>query len=178
MGARYGKFVAISLSQYAHTHIYSIYIYIYIYIYGIYISPACIRGGKGDFIIHHAAWLVFDSLRPSDAFLSQWTSHHQWLVAWQAPSHCLNRWCNIVNWSPRNKPQWNLIWKSYIFIKGNAFQNVVRKMGFFSSMSQRVNVDGLFRDIHAGMTWNYVRLALWHTMRWVLGAKLGWFRCC
>ena len=32
--------------------------------------------------------------------------HHwfrQWLVAWPAPSHCLNQWWNIVNWTTDEK---------------------------------------------------------------------------
>ena len=36
--------------------------------------------------------------------------HHwfrQWLVAWPAPSHCLNQWWNIVNWTLGNKFRWN-----------------------------------------------------------------------
>ena len=31
----------------------------------------------------------------------------QWLVAYSAPSHYLNQWWLIVNWTLRNKVQWN-----------------------------------------------------------------------
>ena len=31
----------------------------------------------------------------------------QWLVTWSAPSHYLNQCWNIVNWTFRNKLQWN-----------------------------------------------------------------------
>ena len=31
----------------------------------------------------------------------------QWLVACLAPSHCLNQYCRIVNWTLGNKLQWN-----------------------------------------------------------------------
>ena len=51
-----------------------------------------------------------NSLRPSDAYMSQWTNHHwfiYWLVAWTAPSHHLNQCWNMVNWTLRNKLQWN-----------------------------------------------------------------------
>ena len=34
------------------------------------------------------------------------------------------RW-NIVNWTPRNKLQWNVNQNSYIFIQENPFENVV-----------------------------------------------------
>ena len=30
-----------------------------------------------------------------------------WLVVWLAPSHYLNQFWNIINWTLRNKPQWN-----------------------------------------------------------------------
>ena len=49
----------------------------------------------------------------------------QWLVAYSAPSHCLNQCWPIVNWTPGNKFQWNLNWNSVIFIQENAFENVV-----------------------------------------------------
>ena len=38
-----------------------------------------------------------------------------------------NQWWNIVNWTPRNKLQWNIDLNSYNFIQENAFQNVVYK---------------------------------------------------
>ena len=58
--------------------------------------------------------------------------HHyrcrQWLVAEQATSHYLNQCWNIVNWTLRNKLQWNLNPNSYIFIQENAFENSVCEM--------------------------------------------------
>ena len=38
------------------------------------------------------------------------------------PSHYLNQWWNIVNWTLKNKLQWNLNWNSYIFNKENAIE--------------------------------------------------------
>ena len=35
---------------------------------------------------------------------------------------------NIVYWTPRNKHQWNSNQTSYIFIRGNPFENIVWKM--------------------------------------------------
>ena len=75
-------------------------------------------------------WFL-NSLRPSDAYMRQYTNHHwfrEWLVAWSAPSHYLNQSWNIVNWTLRNKLQWNFNHNSYIFIDENAFENVVWKM--------------------------------------------------
>ena len=71
------------------------------------------------------------SLRPSDAFIRQWTNHHwfrQWLVAWSASSHYLNQCWDIVNWTLRDKLQWSRNRNSYISIQGNAFENVICKM--------------------------------------------------
>ena len=48
---------------------------------------------------------------------------------------------NIVNWTPRNKFQWNFNWYSYIFIQENAFENVVWKMATILSRPQCVNPD-------------------------------------
>ena len=44
---------------------------------------------------------------------------------WTAPSHYLNQWWSIVNWTFRNKPQWNFNRNSNIFIQENALENVV-----------------------------------------------------
>ena len=40
-----------------------------------------------------------------------------WLVAWSAPSHYLNQCWNIVNWTLRNKLQWNFNRSSNIVIQ-------------------------------------------------------------
>ena len=58
------------------------------------------------------------------------TNHHwfrQWLVSWPAQSHCLSQWWNIVSWILGNKPQWNLIQNSYIFIQENASESMAAK---------------------------------------------------
>ena len=44
---------------------------------------------------------------------------------WPAPSHYLNQCWNVVNWTLRNKLQWNLNRNSNIFIQENAFESVV-----------------------------------------------------
>ena len=86
-------------------------------------------------------WL--NSLRPSNAYMHQYTNHHwfgQWLVAWSVPSHRLNQCWNIVNWTLRNKLQWNFIINSYVFIQENAFENGIWKMVAILSWIQCVNV--------------------------------------
>ena len=85
---------------------------------------------------------VINSLRPSDAYMRQETNHHwfrKWLVAWPAPSHYLNQCWIIVNSTLRNKLQWNFNRNQYIFIEGNALENVVCKMASISSRRQWVN---------------------------------------
>ena len=72
-----------------------------------------------------------------------WLNNHHWfrlwLVARSAPRHYLNQCWNIVNWTLRNKLQWNINWNSYIFIQENAFENVVCKMACILSRPQWVN---------------------------------------
>ena len=73
------------------------------------------------------SWLL-NSLRPSDAYMRRWSNHHwfrQWLVAWSAPNHYLNQCWDIVNWTLRNKLQWNFNQNTNIFIQKNAFENIV-----------------------------------------------------
>ena len=72
-----------------------------------------------------------NSLRPSDAYKRQKTNNHwfrQWLVAWSAPNHYLNQRYNFDNSNLSSKRQWNIKRTACIFIKGNAFENVVWEM--------------------------------------------------
>ena len=41
----------------------------------------------------------------------------KWLVAWPAPSHYLNQYWNIVDWTLRSKLQWNFNRNPNIFFK-------------------------------------------------------------
>ena len=51
------------------------------------------------------------------------------------PSHYLNEWWFIINWTLENKFQWNLNKNTTIFILENEFENVVCKMmAFFASL--------------------------------------------
>ena len=56
-------------------------------------------------------------------------------IIWHYPNQC----CNIINWTLRNKLQWNLNQNSYIFIQENAFENVVWKMSAILSRPQCVD---------------------------------------
>ena len=55
-------------------------------------------------------------------------------------NHCLNQSWHIVNWTLRNKLQWNLNLNSYIFFQENGFQSVVWKMAAILSQPQCVKV--------------------------------------
>ena len=60
-------------------------------------------------------------------------------TSWSALSHYLNLGWIIVNWTLRNKFQWNFNQNSYIFIQENAFEKVVWKMAAILSRPQCVN---------------------------------------
>ena len=47
------------------------------------------------------------------------------IVAYSAPSHYLNQCWNIINWTFRDKFQWNLNRNLFICIQGNASENIV-----------------------------------------------------
>ena len=80
-----------------------------------------------------------NSLRPSDAYMRQWTNHH-WLVHWMAPSHYLKQCQIIVNWTLSNKLQCNFNRKSNIFIQENALEHVVCEMASILFRLQCVNM--------------------------------------
>ena len=63
----------------------------------------------------------------------------KWLVTYSAPSHYLKQCLLIVNWTLRNKLQWNFNQNSTIFIQENAFENVVCKMVAILSRGRWVN---------------------------------------
>ena len=93
---------------------------------------------------------LFNSLRPSDAYMRWQTNHHwfrPWLVAWTAPSHDLNQRWNMVNETLTNKLQWDINRNSYIFIQENALENVVCEMASILSRPQCVKVFSIIYSI-------------------------------
>ena len=69
-----------------------------------------------------------------DVYMRRQSNHHwfwEWLVAWSAPSLCLNQCWNIINWTLGNKLQWNYNRNFHIFIHENAFENVFWLMSFY-----------------------------------------------
>ena len=65
----------------------------------------------------------------------------QWLVAWSVPSHYLDQCWLLVNWSLRNKLQWNSNPNTELFIQEKAFKNVVCEMAAILSRGRWVNDD-------------------------------------
>ena len=66
-------------------------------------------------------------------------THWQWLVAWSAPSHCLNQCWDIVNLTLRNKLQWNINQSAKLFIHQNVFENVICEIASVLSRGRWVN---------------------------------------
>ena len=62
------------------------------------------------------------------------------LVTWLAASHHLNQCWLIVNWTLKNKFQWNLNKNSSIFVRKNAFENIVCEMVAILARPQYVNL--------------------------------------
>ena len=83
---------------------------------------------------------TFNSFRPSDhAYMHRnpiiISSHDL------APSHYLNQCWNIVNWTLRNKLQWDCNQNSHISIQENAFENVIWKMAPILSQPMHTDVN-------------------------------------
>ena len=57
-----------------------------------------------------------------------------------ARSYCLNLCYLIVNWTPRNKLQWNLSQTTKLFINENALENVVCEMAVIFIRGRWVDV--------------------------------------
>ena len=76
-----------------------------------------------------------------------------WLVACSVPSHYLNQNWLIVNWTLRNKLQWNSNQNTKLFIHENAFENVVCKMAAILSRGEELThwppgrYDRIFRSM-------------------------------
>ena len=91
-----------------------------------------------------------------------------WLVACSAPSHYLNQCWIIVNWTLRNKLQWNFDWNSNIFIKENALENRICEMAAILSKGRWVNYVSLYllciyawEAVHFDTCYCVIRVVLW-----------------
>ena len=79
-------------------------------------------------------------------------------IIWSAPSHYLIQCWNIVNWTVRNKLQWNFHRNSNIFIQENAFENLVRNMAAILSRPRCVKGKGLAtQEPEHQLSWYWTR---------------------
>ena len=65
----------------------------------------------------------------------------QWLVAYSVPGHYLNQCWVIVNWTIRNKIQWNFNQNIKYVIHENVSENIICEMGPILSRGRWVNVN-------------------------------------
>ena len=65
------------------------------------------RGKVVEPVVHGSSNRVQPALQPLECKLGLTYDHwiRQWLVAWPAPSHYLNQWWNMINWTLGNKFQ-------------------------------------------------------------------------
>ena len=100
------------------------------------------------------------------------------------PSHYLNQYWNITNWTIGNKLRWNFNRQQYVFILENAFENVVCEMATILYRG-----GGRFNIIQNKSLWKY-RKNKASMLSNVVGEKmgqsdnlsnymgLGWSTCC
>ena len=110
--------------------------------------------------------------RVTDICISKLGYHwlEQWLITWSAPSHYLNHCWNIVNWTIRNKFQWNFNLNSNIFIQENAFEYFTCKFGSHSVCLNGLNDSersSCWHFCHHCTTVTYYGLVTWYDDMWV-----------
>ena len=106
-----------------------------------------------------------------------------------ALSHYLNQWRNIVNWTLRNKLQWNFNWNLNIFIQENAFEHVICEMASILSWPQCFNplwpnnvilpsgnkqLPKPLMTHTNGILWHSAEIDLVASMPWYLSLKWVW----
>ena len=84
------------------------------------------------------------------------------LVTWSAQSHYLNQCWNIVNWTLRNKFEWNCNWNSNLFIHENALENICQMVSI-SSRSQCVKICFMCYSCH---WWNVCNMVSYDEIAW------------
>ena len=102
------------------------------------------------------------------------------------PSHYLNQCWNIVNWTPRNKLQWNVNRNSNIFIQENPFENGVWKMAAILSRPQcvkrndnydmwEISLKMIHKDIYWVSTECHCVIHIQERYSWYLSCKFSMF---
>ena len=86
----------------------------------------------------------------------------KWLVAYSVPSHYLNQYWFIVNWTPRNKHQWSFNQNTKLFIHQNASENLACEMAAILSRGRWVKV--LYHCLNQ----------CWFIDNWISRNKIQW----
>ena len=114
-------------------------------------NPACLHNARATIL--NPFIIPMEDLRQTRKKL--WLIEAEWRiyasVNW--PSlvqiwHYLNQCWNIVNWTLRNKLQWNFNRNRNIFVQENALENVVCEMASFWSRPQWVKEKGISLGSH------------------------------
>ena len=95
------------------------------------------------------------------------------------PSHYLNQYLNIVNWTVRKKLQWHFDQNSYIFIEENAIWKCRLEHGghFVSALMCSSQIQEESWRINHPSSMNHC--IKWSSLTWTDdGAPLGWPRYC
>ena len=72
-----------------------------------------------------------------------------------------NQYWSIVNWTLRNKHQWNFDWNSYIFIQENACETVIWKMATIWSQPRCVKLS-FHAIVHTSWHFSLGMVVSWH----------------
>ena len=96
-------------------------------------------------------------------------------VTWTVPSYYLKQCEIIVNWTMRNKVQWNQNQNSNIFIQENTLENVVSEMASILSRPQWVSIIIILVHYHSCQATETQLYILYH--RWKLWAPSSQVRC-
>ena len=92
---------------------------------------------------HLASGSLMNPCKNTSHICASQLSHHWfrwWLVTYLVPSHYINQWQFIVNWTIWNKLQWNFNQNTKIFITEKSFENIVCKMATILSRPHSVRV--------------------------------------
>ena len=104
--------------------------------------------------------------------MQQWYSINIPYLNGLISSHCLNQCWYSVNYTLRNKLQWNLNRNSYIFIQENAFENVVSEMA--SILFRPQCVDELMLSSLDHIKIQILILMLPYVHEYVIWVLMGW----
>ena len=102
---------------------------------------------------------LFNSSSPSAAYMRQWAgSALVQIMACHssAPSHYLKQCWFIVNWTLRNKIQWNSNQNTKIFIHENTFENISEMVAILSRGKWVKLTNEIWGDLILKIIWHHL----------------------